>query len=508
MIKPVALIILDGWGLAPPGPGNAIALAKTPNMDRLWAGFPRAKLKTSGKSVGLPEGEMGNSEVGHLILGAGRVIYQDFSRISLAISNGSFSKNKAFIQACQQVKTKNSRLHLLGLLSFGGVHADRSHLYSLLQLAKKQGLAKEKVKLHLFTDGRDSAPKSALSLIEELKKVLLEIGVGEIASLTGRYFAMDRDRRWERTKIAYEALVLTKGQKAESAEKAIDNYYQQNITDEFIPATNITGDKIEDNDAVIFYNFRTDRARQLTRAFVDPEFYYFARAKQPRVFFVTMTEFEKDLPVDAVAFLPRHINDTFPRVISEKGLRQLHVAETEKYAFVTYYFNGLYEDALPGEKRILIPSAKVSTYDLKPEMSANEITEAVLKKLKINLYSFILVNFANPDMVGHTGVLTAGIKACEVVDECVGKITRAVLLKNGVCLIVADHGNVEEMIDLKTGEVSTKHSLNPVPLIIASQAWQGKARTLPGNTLADVSPTILKIMGINKPEAMTGRSLI
>lgn len=507
--KPVLLIVLDGWGLAPPGPGNAIAQAKTPNMDKFWVGYPHTKLKVYGKAIGLPEGEMGSSEFGHLIMGAGRIIYQDFSRISLAISDGSFLKNKALISACQQAKSYDSSLHLLGLLSFGSIHADRDHLYALLRLAKNQNLKPHQVKLHIFTDGRDSPPKSALSLLVELRKVIKEVGIGEIVTISGRFFAMDRDRRWERTQKAYEALVLGKGEKASSPEEIVEKYYKNNITDEFIPPTIFTDGQVRDGDALIFFNFRTDRARQLTRTFVDPNFYSFKRKKiLKKLFFVSMTEFEKGLPVSAIAFSSRKIDLALPRVISVRGLRQLHIAETEKYAFVTYYFNGLYEKPVIGEDRILIPSPRVATYDLKPEMSTHEITKTLLEKIKLRIYDFILVNFANPDMVGHTGVLRAGIKACEVVDECLGKVVKLVLVYNGVCIIVADHGNVEEMVDPKTGEVSTKHSLNPVPLIVIGKKWQGKPRTLLTGTLADVAPTILKIMNIPKPIGMTGRSLI
>ena len=508
MVKPIVLIVLDGWGLAPPGPGNAVAQAKTPNMDKFWVGYPHTKLKACGKASGLPEGEMGSSEFGHLIIGAGRIIYQDFSRISLSISDGSFFKNKALVSACHQAKSQGTSLHLLGLLSFGSIHADRNHLYALLRLAKQQNLRPDQVKLHIFTDGRDSPPKSALSLLVDLRTAMKEVGVGEIVTILGRYF-MDRDRRWERTQKAYEALVQGIGENASSPEEVIEKYYRNKITDEFVPPTIFTESQVKEGDALIFFNFRADRVRQLTRAFIEPDFYGFKRKKVLKnLFFVSMTEFEKGLPVSAIAFPSRKINNALPRVISERGLRQLHMAETEKYAFVTYYFNGLYEKPVIGEDRILIPSPKVATYDLKPEMSAYEITRVLLGKIKLKAYDFILVNFANPDMVGHTGVLKAGIKACEVVDECLGKVVRLVLAYNGVCIIVADHGNVEEMVDPKTGEVSTKHSLNPVPLIVIGKKWQGKPRTLLTGTLADVAPTILKIMNIPKPIEMTGRSLI
>lgn len=508
MSKPIVLIVLDGWGIAPEGPGNAVSRAKTPNFDKLWAGYPHTKLKTHGIAVGLPEGEMGSSEVGHLMMGAGRIIFQDFSRINLAISEGSFFKNKALVSACRQAKSRQSNLHLLGLLSYGSIHADRNHLYALLSLAKKKGLKPNQVKLHIFTDGRDSPPKSALSLLAELKEVIEEIGIGEIATLSGRYFAMDRDKRWERTKKAYEALVLGKGVKANSPEGAIEQSYEKNVTDEFILPTILSDDYIKDGDAVIFYNFRTDRERQLTRAFVESDFYSFERERKLEVFFVTMTEFEKGLSVSAVAFHPKRISSSLPRILSEKNLRQLHLAETEKYTFVTYYFNGLHNEPVVGEDRIQVSSPKVATYDLKPEMSSYEITDILLKKIKLRIYDFILVNYANPDIVGHTGILKAGIKACEAVDICLGKVVRLVLAFNGVCIITADHGNVEEMINLQTGEISTKHSLNLVPFIIVGKQWQGKSKTLPTGTLADVTPTILKIMNIPKLNEMTGESLI
>jgi 2,3-bisphosphoglycerate-independent phosphoglycerate mutase len=507
--KPVVLIVLDGWGIAPPLPGNAISLAKTPNMDKYWAGYPHTKLKACGRAVGLPEGEMGTSEAGHLTLGAGRIFFQDFSRISLSIADGSFYKNKAFLSSCEFVKSNRSQLHLLGLLSYGSVHADRDHLYALLRLIKSQGLKTNQVKLHLFTDGRDSPQKSALSLIKELESVIQKIRIGKIVSLSGRYYAMDRDRRWKRTQKAYEALVLGKGQKAKSPEAIIEKYYQNGVTDEFFLPTLFEASKIKDGDAVIFYNFRTDRARQLTRAFVASKFHVFDRKQVlKRIFFTTMTEFEKGLHVSAVAFPARTVRPSLPKVISEQGLKQLHVAESEKYAFVTYYFNGLLEKPEKGEDRILIPSPEIPTYDLKPEMSSFEISKEIIKKIKLRHYDFILVNFASPDMVGHTGVLQAGIKACEAVDKCVGKIVDLVLFHHGVCIIVGDHGNVEEMIDPRTGEVSTQHSLNEVPFILIDNEWLGKTKILPSGTLADVAPTILKIMNIPKPNLMSGKSFV
>lgn len=507
--KPVVLVILDGWGLAPPGPGNAVFRAATPNMDKLWQDYPHARLKAKGEAVGLPKGEMGTSEAGHLIIGAGRIFHQDFSRISFSIKNGSFFKNQALMKACQHALAQKSNLHLLGILSLGSVHAEKNHLYALLKLIKKEKLSPSQAKLHLFTDGRDSPPKSALKLIQELEKVIKETGVGEIASICGRYFAMDRDRRWSRTQKAYAMLTLGQGEKAASARTAVCNNYQKGTTDEFIPPTNLADSLVKENDAVIFFNFRTDRARQLTKAFVDPQFSGFKRKKfLKKIFFVSMTEFEKGLDVSAVAFKPHKVNLALPQVIAIQGLKQLHIAETEKYAFVTYYFNGLYEDKVAGEDRLLIPSPKVATYDLKPAMSSFEITATVIKKIKLNYYDFILINYANPDMVGHTGILKAGIKACEATDRCVGKIVPAVLSCHGTCLITSDHGNVEEMIDPKTGKVSTKHSLNKVPFILVGKPWYRRKIKLHPGGLANIAPTVLRIMKIPKPACMTDRSLI
>jgi len=542
MIKPVILIIMDGWGIAPPSPGNAVTQAKTPHLDRLWAAYPHTQLAASGTAVGLPRNEEGNSEAGHLNLGAGKIVFQDLPRINMAIADGSFFKIPAFNQAAEYVHKNHSALHLMGLIGAGGVHSSLEHLFALIRFAKSKNL--KKVFLHLFTDGRDSPPTSALTYIKQVEAKIAQIGTGKIASLCGRYWAMDRDNRWKRTQIAYDALTLGKGKlvTAEAIPKAIYDSYKQGQTDEFIRPI-IIADKnqrpvglVQDNDAVIFFNFRIDRPRQLTKAFVLPNFeklvikkaafdpyaerYGLKLYQAPKVsstfirrkvlhhlFFVTMTEYEEGLPTK-VAFPPRPVKMPLASVLAINNRRQFHLAETEKERFVTYYFDGQREDPFPGEDRFEIPSPKVKTYDLKPEMSAYKITAELLKRLKTRVYDFVVVNYANPDMVGHTGVLKAGIKACEVVDECVGQVAAGVLDLGGTCLITADHGNVEEMINLETGEVNTEHSTNPVPFILVGpHLLQYHSILMPG-VLADVAPTILEIMAINKPELMSGKSLI
>lgn len=541
MSKPVVLIILDGWGLAPVGPGNAVAQASLPNFNKLWVSFPHARLLASGEPVGLPHGERGNSETGHLNLGAGRIVYQDLPRINMNIADGSFFGNQAFHQAINHVKKNRSQLHLMGLIGQGGVHSSNEHLFALINLAKKEQI--DNLFLHLFTDGRDSPPTSALLYLSKVEEVLKTEKLGKIATLAGRYFALDRDNRWERTQKVYEALVDGKGVMAESASAAVEKAYSQGKTDEFIEPTVLVNEKrkpiarISDGDAVIFYNYRIDRPRQLTKAFVLPDLDKLAVSKSyfdpyaekyykksfvelptiqktfPRktklnnLFFVTMTEYERGLPATA-AFPPVPVNMTLSRVLSEKNLRQLHITETEKERFVTYYFNGQKEGPSPEENWIIIPSPKVATYDLEPAMSAPQITQTVIERINDRLFDFILINFANPDMVGHTGVLTAGITACEVVDGCLGKIINAVLALDGTCIITADHGNVEEMINLVTGGVDTEHSVNPVPFIVVSKEFRGDSRELPTGILADVAPTILKIFGFSKPGEFSGRSLI
>lgn len=533
--KPVILIILDGWGLAPPGPGNAISQAKIPNLERLWAVYPRTQLSASGEAVGLPKGERGNSETGHLNLGAGQVIFQDLPRINMAIASGNFFSNQAFLKAVNHVKKYNSALHFLGLIGAGGVHSSIEHLLALLYFAKENEV--KNLYLHLFTDGRDSPPTSALIYLTKIDQELKKLKIGKIATIIGRYFAMDRDNRWERTQKAYEALTLGKGKIASSYTEAIQNAYSQKITDEFIePIILEKNGLIKDNDAVIFFNFRIDRPRQLTKAFVlsnfeqmkikKPVFDPYAERYGLKIYeipkgtttfkrkkilknllFVTMTEYEKGLPVE-VAFPPEPVPLSLARILAENGLRQLHMAESEKYPHVTVFFDGGRETPFPGEEWEEVASPKVSTYDMKPEMSAFELTEKLLEKLRRNIYDFVLVNFANPDMVGHTGVISAGIKACEVVDECVGKIINTVLGLEGTVIITADHGNIEEMINLSTGEIDTEHSTNPVPFIVVNKQFNQGGRILPRGILADVAPTILFLLGLEKPGVMTGKNLL
>ncbi len=541
MVKPVVLIVLDGWGLAPPGPGNAISLSKLETMPFLWNTYPHTELAASGEVVGLPYGEDGNTETGHINIGAGRTVYQDLPRISMAIKDNSFFTNDAFLAAIAHARTNNSNIHLIGVLSDAGVHSSRDHLYALLELIKKQGIT-EHVYIHVFTDGRDATPSSGERFVGELEDHLTALGVGKIATIIGRYFAMDRDRRWERTEKAYRFLTQADGGLfAPSAQEAIRSSYARHVTDEFIEPTIITDKggkphpRILDNDSVIFFNFRIDRPRQLTRALVLPDFEtaktvdafdpysvkYFHRhviATPERdhpfkrnvilknLFFVTMTQYEPNLPV-SVAFPPQKVFAPLGSVLSEHKIRQLRVAETEKERFVTYYFNGMREVAYEGEDRLIIPSPDVPTYDLKPEMAAYELTEQVLHRVVIGVYGFILINFANPDMVAHTGNIAASIKACEVTDSCVGSIARAVLSQNGTCIITGDHGNVEEMLS-PNGEMDTEHSTFPVPFIMVNTTFQGVANSLPKGKLGDIAPTILAHMGLSVPPEMTGKNLL
>jgi len=535
MIKPVVLIVLDGWGLAPAGPGNAISQAKTPNFQKYWAVYPKTQLQASGEAAGLPKGERGNSEAGHLNLGAGGIVFQDLPRIDMAIADGTFFQKGAFLKAAQHVRKNQSRLHLLGLIGAGGVHSSMEHLLALIRFAKNQNI--NDVYIHLFTDGRDSPPTSAINYILKVEEELKNLEIGKIATLIGRYYAMDRDNRWEKTQKAYDLLVLGKGEAATNPVEAIKKSYALGKTDEFIePIILDRQGTIKDSDAVIFFNFRIDRPRQLTKAFVLPNFetleikkasfdpyaerYGLKIYETPKgtttfkrekilknLFFVTMTEYEKNLPV-AVAFPPEPVKMPLTRVLSEEGLRQLHIAESEKYPHVTVFFDGGREKPSVGEDWVEVPSPKVATYDLKPEMAAYELTDQVLKRLKGNIYDFILVNFANPDMVGHTGVISAGIKACEVVDECLGKIVETVLNLNGACIVTADHGNVEEMINLTTGEIDTEHSINPVPFIVIDKRYNHGGRILPRGILADVAPTVLGLLGIEKPQLMIGKNLV
>ena len=500
------LMILDGFGENEQERANAIKLANTPNIDKLMKTCPTTDIYTSGLNVGLPDGQMGNSEVGHTNIGAGRIVYQELTRITKSIEDGDFFSIPEFVEAIENCKKYNSKLHIMGLLSDGGVHSTTRHLYALLELAKRKDF--EDVYVHCFMDGRDTPPASGESYIAELEEKMKEKGVGKIATISGRFYAMDRDKRWPRVEKAYNALVNGVGEKATSSISAIESSYQKEIFDEFIEPTVIcNGDNpvatIEEHDSVIFYNFRTDRAREITRALVDPEFQEF-ETKPLNLYYVCMTTYDETMPNVVVAFKKQELKNTFGEYIANKGLTQLRIAETEKYAHVTFFFNGGEEKQYPGEDRILVPSPKVETYDLKPEMSAYEVTEKVLDAINSRKYDCIILNYANPDMVGHTGNLEAAIKAVETIDECVGKVVEAVKEQDGVLIITADHGNIEQMIDYKTGEPHTAHTTNPVPLILVgmenAKLRQGK--------LADLAPTMLQIMGLEKPEEMTGESLI
>lgn len=536
--RPVVLLVLDGWGIGPDYPGNAIKQAKTPNINRFWLSYPHTQLEASGQAVGLPQGEDGNTETGHLNIGAGHIVYQDLPRINMAIADGGFFTNSAFINAANHVKQYNSTLHLMGLIGSGGVHSNIEHLYALLNFCKQQNLTK--VYIHGFTDGRDSPPTSGLSYVQQVMEHCQQLGVGEIASLMGRYFAMDRDKRWERIEKAYNALTLGDGKECIlDPLQVMQAQYDQGITDEFIEPICVcnqdgTHRVIQDNDAAIFFNYRIDRPRELTRAFVMPDFEEgvkhvafdpytekyektniqkqtttatFQRQKViNNLYFVTMTNYEEGLPVD-MAFPPQNIKNPIGKVFADRGLRQLRITETEKERFVTYYMNGQREEIFPGEQRVIIPSKGVKSYDQAPAMSAYEICDEMIKRLKSNMVDVVIANICNGDMVGHTGNLQAAIKACEVVDEVVGKIVNHVLLMNGVVFITADHGNVEEMINTTTGEVDTEHSTYPVPFFVIGKQYN-KPSMLPSGILADVAPTILKVMGIEKPSTMTGRALI
>lgn len=509
----VSLIILDGWGLAPPSPGNAIELAETPFFDRLWSSQPHTQLKASGEAVGLPPGEMGTSEVGHLNIGAGRVVTQDVSKINNAIENGTFFKNTVLINACRKAKEENKSLHLMGLISDGSVHASMQHIFAILKLCAEQDLEKDDVKIHFFSDGRDTPPYSAKKHLHDLQKKINEYNIGKIATVSGRYYAMDRDRRWERTQKAYRALTLGEGKKAATAEEAIEKAYAREESDEFIQPTIIGNENniVKDGDAVLFFNFRADRARQLSKAFVLPDIKYFEREVfLPNIYFVNLVECEKGIPISDAAFIPHNVLGGLSQTISNHDYAQFHVTESEKYAYITYYFNGGIEPPFPKEDRVVVPSPKVATYDKAPEMSAREIASEVEKKTIHNshAYQFILVNLVNPDMLGHTGIIPAAVKGIEATDRALRRIVSATLSSGGVCIITADHGNAEEMLDPVTGEISTSHSNNRVPFIVAGPPGHFEPRQLETGILADVAPTVLKLMGINKPSAMTGKSLI
>lgn len=521
--KPVILVILDGWGVATPSKANAISLANTINYNNFLKTYPVFLLQAAGEAVGLSWGEMGNSEVGHLSLGAGQIIYQNLTKITLAISDGSFYNNSCLANACLWAKKKKSALHLLGLVSNGGVHSYNEHLYALLELAKKQKVPK--VYIHAILDGRDTPYNSGYNFIAKLIIQIGKIGIGEIATLSGRFYAMDRDNHWLRTRLAYQAIVDGEGQESfNDPLSAIQISYKNNIFDEEILPQVVAKDKsefngINENDSVIFFNFRGDRARQLTKAIIFPTFEKFERRKGyiKNLLFTTMTEYEKDLPVD-IAFPQANISEPLAKVISDAGLHQLHIAETEKYAHVAYFFNGGREEAFKNETRILIPSPPVSSYDQKPEMSAREITEKVISEVNKNIYDFVVINYANADMVGHSGNLQATIQAIECLDECLGKLYELVISYNGIMLITADHGNAEGLFNLQTGAIDKEHSNQPVPFIIIGNQYKDKTTITGGisdlnkitasGVLADVAPTILKIMGLKKPGEMTGQPLI
>ena len=500
--KLTMLMILDGFGINDIKEGNAYKLATTPNLDNLFKTCPNTKLDASGLAVGLPKGQMGNSEVGHTNIGAGRVVYQDLVKISKDIENGSFYDIKEFNDAIDNAINNNTNLHLMGLLSDGGVHAHIDHLYGLLNLCKKRNF--KRVYIHAFMDGRDTSPTAGVNYIKSLEKKLDELGFGSIATISGRYYAMDRDKRWERVKKAYDAIVNGIGIDENDAIKAMNHSYENDVTDEFIIPTVINKNgMIKNNDSVIFYNFRTDRARELTRTLVNDAFNEF-KTKKLNLCCVCMSEYDKTMPNVYVAYKPESLSNTFGEYISKKGLKQLRIAETEKYAHVTFFFNGGIETKFENEDRILVPSPKVATYDLKPEMSAYEVCDEVVLAIESLKYDSIILNFANTDMVGHTGDLNAAIKAVETIDKCIGRIISSVDKINGILLITADHGNCEQMIDYESNEPHTAHTTNLVPLIVYGL---GNVKLKEGK-LCDIAPTMLDIMNLEIPDEMTGKSLI
>lgn len=503
--KPVMLMILDGWGIAPPSSTNAVTRARTPHLDYYFNRYPHSQLRCSGEAVGLPEGQMGNSEVGHLSIGSGRIIYQSLTRISRAVEDGSLEKNPVLVKAMEEARDGGKKLHLLGLLSDGGVHSHIDHLLGLLAMAQKMGV--EKVCVHAFLDGRDTPPQSAAPFLEQVEKACKELGVGQIATVSGRYYAMDRDKRWERIRKVYDCMTGGEALEAPSAAEGLAAAYGAGQTDEFVVPFRVAGvdGKVEKGDSLIFFNFRPDRARELTHVFTDPEFAGFPRKETALpVHFVSMTEYEKGLQA-AVAFPPEAIKDTLAEVVSRAGLHQLHIAETEKYAHVTFFFNGGREQPFPNEDRILVPSPKVATYDLQPEMSAYLVTEKLQGALAKDLYDLVILNFANPDMVGHTGSLEAAVKALEAVDECVGSLAETVLQKGGALCITADHGNLEEMEDPVTHAPMTAHTTNPVPFLVVGAE---PGTQVEDGGLSDIAPTLLDLLDLPEPEAMTGHSLL
>jgi 2,3-bisphosphoglycerate-independent phosphoglycerate mutase len=502
--KPI-LIVMDGWGWRRETDGNAIRLANTPNVDMLWNDYPHTLINGSGPYVGLPEGQMGNSEVGHLNLGAGRVVYQDIMRISRAIDDGSFFDNKVLIDAMESAK--NGALHLLGLLSDGGVHSHQDHLYALVRMAKESGV--ERVFVHTILDGRDTPPHNGIKYLEALEEQLRDIGVGRIASIVGRYYCMDRDKRWDRVERAYNLYTAGEGERTSNVADAINRSYERDVTDEFVePICMVEDDTpvgvVRDGDTIVFFNFRSDRAREITAAFTRDDFDGFQRKIRPTVHFTCMTQYDEnfDLPE---AFPPETHKNILAEVASRAGKTCLRLAETEKYAHVTYFFNGGVEKEYPGEKRILVPSPKVATYDLKPEMSAYEVCSTLIEAIESDRYDYIVCNFANADMVGHTGVMEAAIKAVEAVDECIGRVMEVVDLRRYVLIVTADHGNSDEMIDYVNGGAHTAHTTNPVPCILVDPDYRGAL--IEGGALKDIAPTMCNYMGVPVPKEMTGKDL-
>ena len=502
MKTPTTLIIMDGFGLEGPSAGNAVVNAPTPNLDRIFRDFPGCRLSASGLDVGLPEGQMGNSEVGHTNIGAGRVVFQDLPHISRDIDSGEFFKNPAYLEAMSNCREWGSALHLMGLLSDGGVHSHITHLFALLKMAKEQGL--EKVYVHCFLDGRDVPPSSGKSYVEQLQAEIQKLGVGQIATVMGRYYAMDRDKRWDRVQKAYDAIACGEGTFEADAAEAVQKSYDAGVTDEFVvPVVCVKNAQVRDNDSIIFFNFRPDRAREISRCFVDEDFTDIQRRTGfLSVDFVCTTEYDATLPNVTVAYPHQKLVNTFGEYISKLGLTQLRIAETEKYAHVTFFFNGGVEEVFPGEDRCLIPSPKVATYDLQPEMSAYQVTEEAVKRIESGAYDVVILNFANCDMVGHTGVYDAACKAVSTVDECVNRVVEATSKMGGVSLITADHGNAERMSDAN-GEPFTAHTTNLVPFYIVGASVQ-----LRDGRLADIAPTMLDLMGLEKPSEMDGKTLI
>jgi 2,3-bisphosphoglycerate-independent phosphoglycerate mutase len=513
MAKPItALIIMDGYGLNPDPRDNAVHMADTPNLDGLMSRWPSTQIAASGMDVGLPEGQMGNSEVGHLNLGAGRIVYQEFTRVTKSIADGDFFENPAFLSCIDRVKATGKKLHLLGLVSPGGVHSHTDHAKAMIRLAKEKGL--DQVYLHAFMDGRDVPPESGKSYIEDMEAFMQKEGFGRIATVIGRYYAMDRDNRWERVQRAYQALVMGEGMAAVSAVSAMQKSYDAGVTDEFVEPVVICENgapvaTIEEGDGVIFFNFRPDRAREITRTFIMENFDGFERPKGYfPVHYVTLTQYDATFNgLVSVAYEPQSLDNTLGQVWSAAGLKQLRIAETEKYAHVTFFFNGGVEVPGEGEDRVLIPSPKVATYDLKPEMSAYEVADEAVKRVRSGAYDAMILNFANCDMVGHTGVLQAAIDAVEAVDACVGKVVDAIVQNGGSALVTADHGNADQMVDEETGAPFTAHTTHPVPLILAGEKFKD-AKLKSGGRLADLAPTLLDMMGMEKPPEMTGESLI